>query len=288
MFQSRRRSLMPMMNGLMAIASVTSIAAIAIAPQSAQASSLTTVNLDFDQDADGNPLAAGDGSIQYDEAFRGNGVVITTENAQNNPLNLFNSNCGPDSASHPWCSGGDPDLATGPTYGTDPQGNVLIIQELNNDSRNPVTRPDDSAKGGSFVFDFVGDDTYEANVFVRWLDLLDVDNRVEQEALAFQFWYEDSSTEIYTKSGGGGSTLFDMTLLSTAVEENSLRRYSFAQGGVATKQVSKFSVHLGSSGAIANVKYDRITEGVPEPGTAMAVLAVGGLGLLRRKSRRVS
>ena len=62
------------------------------------------------------------------------------------PLRLFNSSCLGSS-----CTGGDDDLATGDFFGSEDQGNVLIIQEDNSRrrNRNDLGAPDDDARGGA-------------------------------------------------------------------------------------------------------------------------------------------
>jgi hypothetical protein len=67
------------------------------------------------------PPGAFDGTTAYD----GFGVTISSTGS----LSLFNSSCGPDFGTT--CSGGDDDLGTGASFGTEPQGNVLVIQDPN-------------------------------------------------------------------------------------------------------------------------------------------------------------
>ena len=127
--------------------------------------------IDFDTDADGNPLAAGaDPSLAYTSL----GITITTSDATNNPPMIFDS-------ANP--TGDDADLGTpnqtapapGPGQGSGGEagtlgenlealGNVLIISE-----DGDASDPDDNGSGGSIFFNF------DAPVDVTGVKILDTD-----------------------------------------------------------------------------------------------------------------
>lgn len=206
------------------------------------------MTIDFDT---GNAGATSPGNIAGTE-FSDLGVTVSTVNPNNNPLALFNSNCGPDFPGVP-CSGNDGDLASGPTFGTAPQGNVLIIN--GGSSANPNDDPD----GGSFIFGF------NPLVSVNFVDILDLDEDVDP---IFTFTFDDSSTAEITA---------DMVaLLGTETGDNSLRRYSFSEMRVSSLEVNLPDV----SGAVAALNV------TPIPVPAALPLVLTGLGLLRLAARR--
>ena len=108
---------------------VTSVATgavvFALGTLGSHAARAATTVLDFDTGNGLLPPGSGQ-AVNGAGLFAELGVTIGTTNSINNPALLFNSNCGPDFPGVP-CSGGDDDLASGPSFGTEPQGNVLII-----------------------------------------------------------------------------------------------------------------------------------------------------------------
>jgi hypothetical protein len=102
------------------------------------------ITLDFELDALGNPLAAGQ---VIDDEFAALGLAISTDDP--NGLMIFDT-------ANP--TGGDTDLAT-----TD-RGNVLIISE-----DGDPTDPDDQAAGGTITF------AWDDPVLVDSIGLLDID-----------------------------------------------------------------------------------------------------------------
>ncbi|MGF1461289.1 MAG: hypothetical protein ACFBSG_19955 [Leptolyngbyaceae cyanobacterium] len=221
---------------------------MAVAPANAQ----TTI-LDFDTGNGLQPPGSGQTIGGSTQPFTDFGVTIETDNPNNNPLLLFNSNCGPDFPSTS-CTGGDPDLATGqPSFGTDPQGNVLIIQE-----NDDLTDPDDDADGGTFQFSFIDP--------VEFLNatILDLDENV---APIFEFSFESGSSQTVSASS--------VDLLGSESGDNSLRQYNFSGlTGVTGLNLTLDDV----SGAVASLTYERPeTPSIPEPMSALAIFTVGAV-----------
>ncbi|MEM6636191.1 MAG: VPLPA-CTERM sorting domain-containing protein [Pseudomonadota bacterium] len=209
------------------------------------------VTLDFEGPSSGN--------IDGDEFLGAFGLTITgfDKDGVETQLALFNSSCdgGPGNDSFPDCTGDDDDLASGDPYGTDPQGNVLIIQENGGE-------PDDSAQGGSWLFSFL------APVTVTAVELLDLDRN--PRGLSFDFAYE------------GGASSDDVAplseqLLSNDTGNNSLTRFTFEEFNVVS-----LKINLYDSGAVASVDFTP----VPLPaGLPLLVAGLGALGLMRRRKR---
>ncbi len=233
----------------------------------------TTTILNFDTQFDGTPVATGDGTkVNETQLFQGYGVELGTTNPNNNPLVLFNSNCGPDFGTI--CTGGDPDLASGPSFGSEAQGNVLIIQERKN-----LTIPDDDTDGGVFEFEF----TDKSGVTFDKIGILDLDEGV---APIFKFFQEKDGVETSTVFNVGDVGLGVTLLNPSNPDDNSLREYDFS--ALTLSNVKRLEVELDDvSGAIAYLQYQRSQE-VPEPTTILSFMAVGGLGFLAKKKRVAS
>ncbi|MGK7873829.1 MAG: hypothetical protein AB4426_11115 [Xenococcaceae cyanobacterium] len=255
-----------------------------LAVNSAQAA--TIVNANFNRDSNGNRLQTGTGQIINGSGlFLGDGLMIDTENPNNNPLVLFNSSCGPDFPGTP-CTGGDLDLASGPTYGTRPQKNVLIIQDLNGSGNpSPITVPDDDEDGGTFVFKF----TDPGGVTFKNVGILDLDENNFEDLIEFEFFFAGNpntgvvidpsrikllNQPVPLNNGaqtqgvpiGNGMQLFE--------NDNSFRRYKFSN----LNNVTKVKVTLDDiSGAITNVKYKRpeIQTEIPEPASVFGLFMFG-------------
>ncbi|MEM7552993.1 MAG: PEP-CTERM sorting domain-containing protein, partial [Cyanobacteria bacterium P01_A01_bin.84] len=240
--------------------------------------------------------------------FEKDGLRLSTKEGTN-PLLLFNSDCKGKTGSRA-CTGGDDDLATGASYGTQNQGNVLIIQEnisKNKNQTNNIYNPDDKVKG-TFVFDF----TDSEGVLFESISLLDLD---ESHRPKFTLKYVDGTRRLFqyknnkwkTKSFGDssqndfkswrrltndhdGNSDFAVTLDNKEVNgklykgDNSLRTYNFNKFNA---QVAKMEMWLPGSGAVTGLEYKRAKRKVPEP------LGAIGLGLatsviLAKKRRRKS
>ncbi|MDY7015735.1 MAG: PEP-CTERM sorting domain-containing protein [Cyanobacteriota bacterium] len=246
------------MLNLQKIASLaTGTAMLALGMLSATPARSATMVLDFET---GNGLLPpGQGQIINGAGlFTDFGVTIGTTNPNNNPLLLFNSNCGPDFPGVP-CTGNDGDLASGPSFGTAPQGNVLIIQ---NDG-SAITNPNDDPDGGTIEFSF------DSPVTFKSANILDLDEGVGP--ISFKFFFEgDPVGQIINPT--------DIELLGDTTGDNSLREFKFNN----LKNVKRVDVTLNDvSGAIGSLTY--ALQEVPEPASVMGLLAVGILGVLKRK-----
>lgn len=213
--------------------------------------------LDFETDAVGNPLAPGE-AIADQWADWGVNIDVDRDDNRNHPLLVFNSNCG--EYFEVACTGGDEDLASGPDYGTPAQGNVLIIQE-----NNDYSDPDDDASGGDFIF------TFDDLVTLDRVNILDVDEGRGGFLKAF---------------GADGNLLKNLDLQSGG--DNALLDYLFED----LTEVASLKIRLPGSGAISSIEftdlpaYEDDSASVPEPTSAIALLALGAIGtgsVLKRK-----
>lgn len=185
------------------------------------------------------------------------------------PLGLFNSACKPKGGTS--YSGftadcetgkhGDNDLATGKgsyknsriNYDTLDQGNLLIFEENEGNGT-----PDDTARGGTFLFEIAEDK--------RWT--------IDQIAIV-----DDAQGQItYTyRDGTESSEEIDIA------GENELKFFSAAQN----KAISTVAVQFNNSGGIGGLRFREIQKPiprVPEPASVVGLLVVGGLASrLRRR-----
>lgn len=218
------------------------------------AGSAGAVTLDFDTMNGGGATVPG--NISGTE-FTDFGVTIGVS-GDTNQLALFNSNCGPDFPGVP-CTGGDPDLASGPTYGTPPQGRVLIGQQPG------VSEPSDEAGTYTFSFDF------DPLVTLHTVSLLDMDEGEflpGNPILSFKFTYADTSTEEVF----GYNSPF--TIIGSG--DNSLATFTFDRKNVDLLEIG----FIGISGAITSLEYS------PVPVPAALPLLAAGLGALGLAGRR--
>lgn len=224
--------------GLAAVAGLLVAFGAAFPGGSGSAYALT---LDFETDSSGTPLAPG---AFNGGAYSGFGIAITGTTA----LSLFNSNCGPDFGVS--CTGDDPDLATGPTFGTAPQGNVLIIQDPGSGD------PGDAGFGGTITFDFASPTTLTEIV------LLDNDNGPGIYLEIFQ-------------DGVVGSSIITPSI----ADDNVLQAIAFGALGI---DVIQLVVNFPSSGAIASLSVAQ----VPVPAALPLLLsALAWLGFIARRRR---
>ncbi len=188
--------------------------------------SFGTTTIDFETDAGGSPLTAGQ---IIDDEFLGAGITVSSHNQTKHPAMIFDS-------ANP--TGGDTDLGTpnidfgGPGIGSGGSsgapgensqslGNILIISE-DGDSSDP----DDNARGGKLIF------TFDTPRTVESVAVIDVDHN------------EPGGTiKTYDASG---------TLLSVNPLLN-LSNNSYQRVMINTDNVSRMEVHLLSSGAVADL-----------------------------------
>lgn len=294
---------------LLALACASGLGCLPAFANSAQAAQFA---LDFDNDANGNAASLSDlgvsvgnwqnpGSVQRedyvisDQWLADFGVSIDAYakpgdyNKRNNweydrsvaasdlssqDLVLFNTDADYYSKNTLKKGSFDKDLLTGDDYGTDPQGNVLIIQ---NQSKN-WHKPNDSARGGLISFSF------DEAVNLSNIDLLDVDDYGSRgKQIIFTAYGEEKDEQ------GNDVVLntwrFDETALESGQVEqlsdgegdNSLYRFNFDE-----TQVKRFDVLYPGSGAIAGLKWEtpeEAPEETPEPASVLGLLAVAGLGM---------
>ncbi|AFZ00113.1 hypothetical protein [Calothrix sp. PCC 6303] len=170
-----------------------------LSPSTASASGFYTVkkeyNLDFEKKANGEKItnSTAGNSLGIGNQWQDWGVKISANSKDkpnsSEPLVLFKSN----STSF---TGGDNDLRTGTTWGTEEQGNVLIIQEdgWQTNASGKITGvknaddPDDEANGGWITFDF-----FNAPVNLTGFSLLDMDDDQDSRGKFLEIFAWDKS-----------------------------------------------------------------------------------------------
>lgn len=181
------------------------------------------------------------------------GVTLSTTNA--NGLALFNSNCGTDFPGTP-CTGGDTDLATGPSFGTVPQGLVLINWD------GDAADVGDDAAGGVISFDFL------SPLFIKEIALIDIDENPAQLGLTFRL-------------AGGGMSMFTGNDATSTIGSgnNSMTFFTGLENGLVLGLDIAFNK---ISGAVAYVE----TAPAPVPVPAALPMLISALGLTGWLARR--
>jgi len=207
--------------------------------------------IDFDQDAAGNAITAGQ---IIDNEYAAFGVTIQSDNQSFQPTIAFDS-------SNP--TGGDFDLGTpnvtfgGPGIGAGGEAgqpgenavalnNVLIISE-----DGDLNDPDDDAGGGVITFDFASPVT-----FFR-IGILDVD--------------DNNSAGVVRLLDNIGGVISQLAVLPLG--DNSVQYVSMTTAGISSVEVV-----FPGSGAITGLEF----AAVPEP-SSLALLLLGGAALALRK-----
>jgi hypothetical protein len=209
-------------------------------------SGVRTVTIDFEE------LAAGTYITGNEWAEYGVHISVESNRQQRDgsgdlPLRLFDSNCVAQVTSGnplPKCTGGDTDFATGSAFGTDPQGNVLIIQEDNSHrSRNNGTMgaPDDDARGGIITF------LFDQAVSLDSFGFLDFDDKDRGEGYIYAYTGTDDTEAAVTFNLSDLSYLVDMDFQG----DNSLREFD----GFGDATYSRLEVQYPGSGAITHLQY---------------------------------
>lgn len=240
---------------------VSQIAAFAAALSfGAVTANAAPITVDFDTMNGGVPTVAG--NINGNE-FTDFGLTIgVTPSNASSTLALFNSNCGPDFPGAP-CSGNDSDLASGPSFGTAPQGRVLII------NGGTSSNPNDDPAGGVFNFSFATPVTFLS------AEILDLDEGVISTLATFTFTFSNAPSATIAASS--------IDLLGTSANDNSLRSFNFS----GVDDVVAVDLELnGISGAVASLT----VEPIPVPAAAPLLASVIGAAALyqRMRSRRQS
>ncbi|MEL6336370.1 MAG: hypothetical protein AAFQ88_06955 [Pseudomonadota bacterium] len=288
-------------------------ALVCLVPMGAAAEVL---RLDFDQ-AFGNRATIGGESVTNAAGedlglfFAEFGVTISVSRADSAdlPLVLYESECGGTFANG--CTGDDGDLATGPSFGTDPQGRVLIIQENDTETDLPLpgggttrgfTDPDDDLNGGTITFTF--DETiHPFGVGLDEITILDLDEDLVGTGVTFTGVRADlpalfdagqqvnlplSQTlllnEPVTASTNGCAADNDGPTANVCENDNSLRDFFFVRED--SNNLRSISITFQSiSGAIEAVAFS--PSGAPVvPLPASGLLLAGAAGLLWLRRRR--
>ena len=216
------------------------------------------------QDIDGTTYSTSLGNVG--DIWSSLGITITTST---DTVGLFNSNCNAGVSNDGYinsCTGGDPDLATGDgtnttdniIFDTDPQGNLLIIEEGTGDGD-----PDDRGQGGVITFDF--------------------DSSVTSVKLG-------SITVVDDVSAGGGITVEYVTRGSiktnfeSNLQNNDLRTYTFLDEEINSFEVD-FNTASGGIGAIVFADYQQVPFEF-SPGWGLLISGGGLLGIRYLKKKR--
>jgi hypothetical protein len=196
--------------------------------------SCVNVFVDFETDADGNPLAPGE---FVENEWAKYGLILTSSGGFGDlPRLLDSSNPGSEDTCGDSDLGAPNEACTPPGPGTgdggapgadgencDPLGNVLIVQEPGADC------PDDNLKGGTIFFDFV-----EPAEFVYEMEFLDTD-------------YPIAVTVTHIMSSGREvETVFDLPLLG----DNAKQKLE-----INIANVKQVKVDLTRSGAVTFISF---------------------------------
>ena len=175
----------------------------------------------------------------------------------------------------PNIGGQDPDLIVG-------LGNVLILQTNGAGAQSTpgiFDTPNDSANGGSFVFDFA------LGLQPLTLDLVDIDENnaafiTLTDSLGFQRMYDVPggwTNDIDAEGGVGYATLDLTTLADQAGEDAGVFAIASEDAGFNGLDVVQLQVVLPGSGAIDNLTL------VPTPGTTAIAIGAGLVAMRRRR-----
>lgn len=224
--------------------------------------SLCLGTIDFDFDADGNPIPEG---AFLAEQWAALGVHMMAGPGSNPPM-AYASDC------PGGCSGGDPDLGApnecyggpGVAGGSNPSdpggpcgsgatntqslGNVMIVTEDNDQGD-----PDDDAGGGAIVW------TFDFPVFLKELDLLDLETT---ETARFFAWDEFGNDLLFDTMGDPGVPLIGQG-------DNSFATLEISTGGVR-----RIEFDFSGSGAIPALTFcaEQVVDTQPEPSAAISGL----------------
>lgn len=280
-----------------ATAAVLGFGILGIAPANAAQFVRENIKIDFDtaNGTDGRINQLDNGYILQGDEWADYGLNISVETNKNGSgnrdvddsrrLTLYDTTI---------AGGKDDDLETGDQWGTEAYGgNALIIQESwsgnrwrTNDAGTHYLNPDDDARGGTITFDFLSAD-------IDWIyedlniGLHDIDG---PESATINVFYTDNegNQQQATESlkSANHDTNPNITLLSKNEGDNSLWNFHFdvEDSLKGLLSLDKIEIDYSGSGAVAYLEYDRFykdsygEQEVPEPGSVLALLALGAFG----------
>ncbi len=236
---------------------------------------VAAILIDFDTDATGNPILAGQ---IIDDEYAALGVLIETTNLSTGPhLGVAFDSAFP--------TGGDTDLETPGTTGNAKSeifGNILIIQE-NGDASDGMINvdPDDEGSRPAGFHTFTFDRPITSIGFV----LIDIEGPDEIMSASGFFRAFNNGTEIGTVSFGDFLTASPFFDPSVEFGNNSVNRIDpILASAFGAAAFNKVVFNFGGSGGLDEV----IFAPVPEPGTLLLIgSGLVGLGVgARRRNRR--
>ena len=227
----------------------------------------------------GTTAAGGNSNVA--DLFAPIGIDITFSEADG--VGLFNSLC--DSPGQLQCSFGgglgDPDLATGPAFGTTPRDNLLINEE---NSGNGV--PDDFGSGGdlAIIFDQGG---AVNNVLIESITIVD---DVEAEITVN---FTDSTTQVIDIDFTSSTNPVTGATLLNPNEFNAGNNAVGVVGGFTQTNVASIDVDFNTSGGLGEITFAQFTgsnvnvpfEFSPGLGLMLSGFAFVGLKIKNRRKK---
>lgn len=223
------------------------------------------------------------GSSNVADLFSPIGIDITFTEADG--VGLFNSLC--DSPGQVACetganNNGDPDLATGPAFGTTPQGNLIINEENAGDSA-----PDDFASGGDLILTFDQGGLLN-NVLLESITFVD-----DVEAEITVNFTDSTSQVIEIDFTTNTNPVIGGTLLNPTEFEAGNNALGIV-GGFTQSNVADIEIDFAASGGIGEFTFAEFTGTdvvVPfefSPGLGLLLSGVGFLGLKFAKRKKLA
>jgi len=243
--------------------------------------------LDFDFDASGVKLNAGDGTA-IDNEWGDWGVHLTGDSYRRGAddlLLLYDSSR----------NGADDDLRTGGNFSSPSENNLLIIHE--DKRQNSIYRPDDEAAGGAITFDFsapltLGNSTYDSTyqgVDLGTIRLVDIDDNPTLRGVSFQAFSGNqllfSKTAQELNDDGLATQIFAGINREgdNSVWDFNLGRFQRSSDTAQLESaVTRLVIDYQGSGAIAGLGWHQLhntdienPQEVPEPASMIGLVTVG-------------
>jgi hypothetical protein len=280
---------------------------------SAQAAGLTRGNafsIDFDKTADGTILTGG--TVLTGNEWSSWGVTLDVDARKQSldQLWIFDSSCETSSCDR------DDDLRTGSglmntsVYKSMDEGNVAIIQEFG--GGGSTTTPDDSAKGGTFSFDFSSSiDEKIAGILPESIRLIDIDKNPGEGRVEFVITtadgnkldpvkakkFDDADRNVMFRgyTGEDNGVLVD----EGDFGDNSVVVYDLSNiDGLRVSEVNLVGVKsvdvvFKGSGAIADFAWSQLTRthvdepaSIPEPASVLGLASLAALASVQAGRKR--